>query len=385
MISPKDLISKLGVKGLNDNADDHYKGIPIPNTMMAKPFSSIMEAPSLLYRLSLVLDGLHLGVGMKILDFGAGICWLSRVLNQLGCSTISLDVSSTALSIGEIMFRDYPIVGDYIEPPCFLCSDGIHIDLEDESIDRIVCFDAFHHCSDHAAILEEFYRVLKPGGIVGFSEPGSSHSRSEMAQLEMRNFGVLETDIHVRNIERLAQGAGFSRMKIKLIPIKGVDLSPLVYVASLNIAIVISKILRLPFSGGVTTFFLEKGKFQPDSRIPIGLSGQIVTIREYKVMAGQILRIPLEITNTGSSKWLCCAKGDKGAVKVGGHLRRCDGFIVNYELRSILVKDILPSETFNHEFEINIQEPGEYLLELDMVSECVTWFLKPIDVRINVS
>jgi len=50
------------------------------------------------------------------------------------------------------------------------------IDLPDASVDRVVCFDSFHHIPNSGKSSRNSAGVLKPGGIAGFSEPGRHHS-----------------------------------------------------------------------------------------------------------------------------------------------------------------------------------------------------------------
>jgi len=58
------------------------------------------------------------------------------------------------------------------------------------------------------------YRVLKPGAIAGFHEPGPNHSKSAGSQYEMRNFNVLEDDIDIGKIWSLAKEMGFFRLRL---------------------------------------------------------------------------------------------------------------------------------------------------------------------------
>jgi len=194
-INPKQLIRTLSVEDFCRTADEYYRAIVDPTPQMAKPFSSFTDAPQLLCNLGLMISGLKLGKSMLVLDFGAGTCWLSRFLNQLQCATISVDASITALEIGQKLFHDFPIVGELLQPPKFIHFNGHRMEVEDESVDRIVCFDTFHHIPNQDEILREFYRVLKPGGIAGLSEPGMHHSKSPHTQFEMRHHRVLKNDI----------------------------------------------------------------------------------------------------------------------------------------------------------------------------------------------
>ena len=64
-------------------------------------------------------------------------------------------------------------------------------------MDRVVINDGFHHIPNVEQTIEEIYRVLKPGGIAGFSKPGRFHSQTPQSQEEMLQFSVLENDINL--------------------------------------------------------------------------------------------------------------------------------------------------------------------------------------------
>ena len=48
--------------------------------------------------------------------------------------------------------------------------NAMQIDLPDNSVDLLFCHQTFHHLVDHDAAIAEFYRVLKPGGVMLFAE-----------------------------------------------------------------------------------------------------------------------------------------------------------------------------------------------------------------------
>lgn len=52
--------------------------------------------------------------------------------------------------------------------------DASALELSDASVDLIFCHQAFHHMSDQKASLQEFHRVLRPGGRLLFAE--STHA-----------------------------------------------------------------------------------------------------------------------------------------------------------------------------------------------------------------
>ncbi len=185
--------------------------------LLQKPFANLREAPAMLYRLGLALEALDLGAGHTVLDFGAGSCWVSRVLNRLGCRTISVDVSRTALLLGEEGFRQDPFVRAELGPR-FVPYDGRSVPLEDASVDRVLCFDAFHHVPNPREILAELFRVTRPGGRLVMAEPGAGHSHSASAVFEGEHYGVLENELVLERLIADARAVGFDDFEIKPYP-----------------------------------------------------------------------------------------------------------------------------------------------------------------------
>ena len=103
-IDPRAVIKSSSVDALCKSAENYFytivSSLPNPYPLTGKLFVDIITVHDTCYRLGLIFAGLKLGKTMKVLDFGAGTCWLSRYLNQLGCSTISVDPSDTALELG---------------------------------------------------------------------------------------------------------------------------------------------------------------------------------------------------------------------------------------------------------------------------------------------
>lgn len=360
LIDPRHVIRKYSLAELCQSADDYYQRIADPRPLMGKPFSSITEAPELLISMGQLLSDLQLGKTMRVLEFGAGTCWFSRFLNQLQCSTISCDTSATALGIGKRLFRDYPIVGEHVAAPEFLVFNGKTIDLPDNSVDRIICFDTFHHVPNQEDVLAEFFRVLKEDGIAGFSEPGRHHSRSPQSQNEMANFKVLENDIDLDSIFRIAKRTGFRRCK-----------------ATIETA---SK----------SVFFLHKGSSSFDSRSHVGLAATLKAERQrYMARKNVPLTIDVDIVNSGGAKWLCKNVNEIGVVKLGAHLYDADHNLLDLDFgRSELMRDVKPGEAIAQSITLSFPYGGKFYLVLDLVSEAICWFenvgSKPIQVEVTV-
>jgi SAM-dependent methyltransferase len=371
-ITPSDLIQRYTVEQLIETAEEYYRRVPDATPLMSKPWSFLHETPEMLENLGRLLDGLQLGKTMSVLDFGAGTCWLSRCLAQLNCRTICCDASKTALQIGQQLFADYPLIGQTVYPPTFLVFDGHHIDLEDESVDRIICFDAFHHIPNQAEVLAEFGRVLKTGGIAGFSEPGPF-------QYEMQHHRVLENDIELSHILDLGKAAGFSDMSVSAL----VDFEMNTAQYSALVADAGDDALRRSVYDSVretvtrrSVFFLYKGAVRHDSRRHVGLRHEIrVSQTEYVLAPGEDVVLGLTITNTGDARWLNENTEIFGVVRVGVHLYDASGILLDLDhSRHTLPVPVEPGGELPLTLTVPVPFDGPCQLKVDLVAEGVTWF-----------
>jgi SAM-dependent methyltransferase len=378
VLNPRDLASTLSVEELARTAEDYYRNtLEFTDRYLAKPFDDPHNAPELLGSFAQLLAGLRLARGMDVLDFGAGVCWTTRCLTQLGCRAIALDVSATALDLGKQLYARLPPIGD-CPAPRFLVFDGRHIDLPDESVDRIVCFDAFHHVPNPEAVMSELGRLLRPSCIAGFSEPGPHHSAAPRSQYEMKNYMAVENDVVMTDVWQWAQAAGFSRLELAIFTTE----SHRVSLIDFNEVIAGGSALRTydarlrAFLGSHQTFFLTKGgQVSRDSRDREGLKAEItVRLERTEVRSREPIRGRATVQNVGTVPWLP-GSTPLGGVNLGVHLRAGDGRPITVDFARIEIEDTTaPGEIRSVEFAIASPEPGDYLLEFDLVSEGVAWF-----------
>jgi SAM-dependent methyltransferase len=390
-INPADVVARHTVAELIETADEYYRSIVDPTPLMGRPFTYLHEAPVMLQSLGALLAGLQLGKTMTVLDFGAGACWLSRHLAQLNCQPICCDVSKAALDIGRRLFAKRPVHGATAFPPVFLEFDGQRLALEDESVDRIVCFDAFHHVPNVADVLGEFGRVLREGGIAGFSEPGREHSRSPQAQYEMRDHRVLENDVDLRAVFSAARGAGFTHLTVRAANDLEVSLED--YEAI--VAGQPGDVQRAIWSNTCDTmrsravFFLHKGALRRDSRSHLGLAHTLSTRSTGReVPPGAPLTIDLEVSNTGQAAWLVKNACHIGIVRVATHLYDKDARLLALDhSRHDLPSAVQPGESIVMSIEVPLPADDDFVVGIDLVSEGVIWFehvgSTPLMVRVR--
>lgn len=381
-IDVRQLIKTLSVGELNKSAEEYFAQLESWEHHLAKPFADIIETPELLVSFAHLLQGLKLSPGMSVLDFGAGSCWSSHLLTQLGCEVTAMDVSETALKIGRELYERHPVFGNQPEPR-FMRYDGHGFDLASESMDRVLCIDAFHHVANTVQVLKEMARVLKEGGIAAFSEPGPQHSRTPQAQYEMRMNRVIENDIDVREIWKAAHEAGFTDLKLSIF-------SPKIFLLSVDefdefmdgdiAADARYASETRAFMRHHRIFFLRKGEAGfLDSRQRSGLSAEIsVELASRQTKEGEPFVAQVTVRNVGQSIWLPTSS-PKGPVHLGTHLLSADGLLINrdysrHHLTHGEGRPIQPGESVS--FEANVPAPpkGKYILEFDLVSEYVCWF-----------
>jgi ubiquinone/menaquinone biosynthesis C-methylase UbiE len=380
-IDVKRLMRESSVEELNRLAEEYFAKVTDWNFHLAKPFGSIEEAPQLLTNLAIVLQGLMLCRGMTVLEFGAGTCWAARFLSQLGCRVIAVDVSATALQMGQELYAKQPPFGNTI-PPQFMLFDGQRLALPDESVERIMCLHALHHVPNPKTVIAEFGRVLKNGGIAAFAEPGPEHSRSPQSQDEMRTFGVIENDVDIKQIWNDAKEAGFTDLRVAIFNAPPFLVSP-------------SDFEKFERGGGIVrdfanatreflknqrTFFLYKGKPGiPDSRFPGDLSA-IIKIKpsSFSVREGEQIRLTARVENNSSSVWLPRSVGI-GGVHLGCHVLDEHGATLHhsYHWEALMPGDGVPVNPGTR-VDVNVVMPplqiGKYILEFDLVSNDVAWF-----------
>lgn len=306
----------------------------------------------------------------------------------MGCSVIAVDVSRNALDVGQAIAEKDPIAGQFSLE--FLPYDGEVIALPDGSIDRIVCLDCFHHVHDQEATLKEFFRLLRPGGIVGFSEPGPNHSKLPNSQYEMRTFGVIENDIDVAWIANVARAIGFDE------PVLNYATSPklmglLEFDAITSGDADANQAKQLldsdaGFHENYRCFYLTKPgapRVPSDSRTRAGLACSL-TVELTGHTDSEVFGVA-HIKNTGGASWLT-AGAPIGTVNIGLHLSDADGQPIDFDYgRIAILQPLAPMEEARIEF--TLKNPGQALvLEFDAVSEGVAWFatLGSVPVRVQI-
>ena len=393
-------------------ADKYFRDLEDPQALFSKPYLPLRESPYNAVRLGYLLAHLRHNPLQTVLDFGAGMCWLTIGLQRTGCRVVALDVSKAALELGERAFHEAHLPAG-TPTPRFLVYDGYRFPLEDGSIDRIACYDALHHVPNKTTVLREMHRVLRPGGRACFVEPGPGHSASADAQHDTDAWGVLEDEIDATALCEIAAEVGFTDAYTVPLPDPSDNrLEPWEF-RRLRVG---ERRAVLDWSGNDALIVLIKSGATINSRAPQLLRAKVdVLAFESAAEPGQIVTATLRVTNTGDTHWLAlppttsggaldydAAFLDKaivsgyvnevpvaryrayveghalqGMVTVGARLWELKGqtpIDLDYA-RGFLPHDLAPAESAEVTMLMRApQAPDLYCVTFDLVDEYLTWF-----------
>jgi ubiquinone/menaquinone biosynthesis C-methylase UbiE len=114
-----------------------------------------------------VVKEVEIKLGFKVLDYGCGpggyIAPVSELIGQDG-RLYALDVMPVALEMVKRLAAKKKLQN--VETILSDCKTG----LPDKSMDVVLLYDAFHDLKDQDSVLRELYRILKPEGILSFSD-----------------------------------------------------------------------------------------------------------------------------------------------------------------------------------------------------------------------
>lgn len=144
--------------------------------------------------------------GKKVVDAACGCGFGARMLAEAGAVEVrAFDLDDDAVQDATERCGDFPQV-------IVRQGDVTRLPLEDASVDLYVCFETIEHVDNDVGVVDEAWRVLKPGGCFFCSSPNRTvtnpgttivdhpfnphhvreYSRTEFATLLSRRFASVE-------------------------------------------------------------------------------------------------------------------------------------------------------------------------------------------------
>jgi len=114
-----------------------------------------------------ILKEVGIKTGFCILEYGCGpggyIIAAAELVGKSG-KIYALDLHPLAIQTVKNIASKKQLTN--VETICSDCKTG----LQDNSVDVVLLYDTFHDLGNPSEVLEELYRVLKPDGILSFSD-----------------------------------------------------------------------------------------------------------------------------------------------------------------------------------------------------------------------
>lgn len=102
---------------------------------------------------------------LTLLDIGSSTGIMTRRFAAAFGSVIGLDTDRVGVAHGAALAAQADIPGSRLR---FCGGDGCCLPLKENSVDAVVCNQVYEHVDDHAALMNEIHRVLRPGGACYF-------------------------------------------------------------------------------------------------------------------------------------------------------------------------------------------------------------------------
>lgn len=278
--------------------------------------------------------------GERLLDVGADLTWSTSQMARRGLDCTALDINHH-LSVGRVFGRHYDA------PYHLVRADMSRASFRTGAFDIVLGISALHHAAHLDEAVGNITRMLRPGGRLGFIEPYCSNEEAKVA------FGRAQIDAGISEHTYLL--SEWHRALVKA------GLRTRVFRVADSFSAVYEKA-----PGGHPDLF---ERFYEGRLSVLGWPPQTAA-------AGEMLDVPIALHNTGNAVW-CSAS--QFPVYASYHLSRChgagDALVAFDNPRTLLPCEVGPGERTTMMLRVAPPpEAGEYIAEIDLVHEYVTWF-----------
>jgi len=146
-----------------------------------------------------LIELLELPISGKLLDAGGGTGRVSHQIHSLVEKVLICDPSFKMLKQAKNKGGLFPIKSHVEKLP-----------FPDESFERIIVIDSFHHFCDQNESVKDLIRVLKPGGRLVIEEPDINHFAVKMVAIAEKLFFMRSTFYSPKQIQDIFFSNGIS-------------------------------------------------------------------------------------------------------------------------------------------------------------------------------
>jgi SAM-dependent methyltransferase/uncharacterized protein YbaR (Trm112 family) len=310
-----------------------------------------------------VVRHLDARAGAYLLDLGADLTWSTCHMARRGLRCTALDINHH-LTVGRLLGEHHGVSYNLVR------TDMRRAAFRDGAFDIVLAVNALHHSDRIGEVAVNIGRMLRPGGRLGLIEPYCADEAAKAA------FGRAQIDAGISEQTYLLQEwhEAFALANLEVQVLRVCDSFSAVYRKADEIR---------PRTG---TRDERDDPFAGFYRG--GLS--ILADPPARLASGQVFEVPLLIENRGNAVWCTTSQFP---VHASYHLYRLDAaastLIAFDNPRTPLPAELNPGEDATVLLHVAAPgEPGDYMVEIDLVHEYVSWFaargLRPVTVRVEV-
>jgi 2-polyprenyl-3-methyl-5-hydroxy-6-metoxy-1,4-benzoquinol methylase len=98
---------------------------------------------------------------LTLLDVGSSTGLIANYLAMYFGEVVGIDIDGPAVEFAKATHKKDNLV--------FIQADSLKIDMPENYFDAVICAQVYEHVPDAAIMMDEIYRVLKPGGVCYFA------------------------------------------------------------------------------------------------------------------------------------------------------------------------------------------------------------------------
>lgn len=143
-----------------------------------------------------------------VLDAGSGNGYFAWLAYRSGARVLALNFDPTQVAKASEFLVDYR----HADPSRLRFEQFNLYDLarETRQFDEIICYEVLEHLKDDAAVVREFFRILRPGGVLHLCCPNRMHPRHQAEVLDLaESGGHVRQGYTAEDYSRLLEPAGF--------------------------------------------------------------------------------------------------------------------------------------------------------------------------------
>lgn len=149
----------------------------------------------------------------EVLDAGCGNGWFSYLAYKSGATVLAVSFDA------ELIAKDIAFYNGFLKIPkkrvTFEQQNLYGIGNTAKRFDEIICYETLEHIKDDRKICENFFRILKPGGILHLCCPNAEHWRWRAEKLDAQESGGhVRAGYTVESYEKLLRPIGFEIVDI---------------------------------------------------------------------------------------------------------------------------------------------------------------------------